>query len=66
MIQSLIEVFRKPSAEVLAQRELEEAQRQLLTAEASAEYSKQMVAYHLSRIRRLSEMLGRNREGGAL
>ena len=50
-------IFRKPSARTLAQVELEEAQRQLLLAQSSAEYATAMAAYHNSRIERLQAML---------
>lgn len=53
MMRELIETFRKPSAEVLAQRELEEARRQLLAAHSAMEYYQSMVSYHTGRIERL-------------
>lgn len=53
MIKGLFEVFRKPSAATLAQRELEEAQRELLQAQSSAEYAANLVQYHRARIARL-------------
>ena len=54
MIKQLIETFRKPSAAVLAQHELENAQRSLLEAHSAVEYSKSMVTYNESRVARLS------------
>jgi hypothetical protein len=57
MIKDLIETFRKPSAKVLAQRELEEAQRQLLEAQSAAEYAANLSKYHAERIRRLRAYL---------
>jgi len=45
--------FRKPSAAMLAQAELEEAQRQLLAAQSAAEYAQRMASYHEARIKRL-------------
>lgn len=57
MFKELLETFRKPSAKVLAQAELEEAQRQLLTAQSSAEYANRLSAYHADRIKRLSAYL---------
>ena len=45
--------FRKPSAKELAQIELEEAQRQLLAAQTSAEYARRIAEYNQDRIRRL-------------
>ena len=49
--------FRKPSPKELAQRELEEAQRQLLQAQTNADYSRRMVEYHADRIKRLTAFL---------
>lgn len=57
MLKQLTEPFRKPSAEILAQRELEDAKRELLAAQAGLEYAAAMVDYHTSRIQRLSAMV---------
>lgn len=57
MFKDLIEMFRKPSAAVLAQRELEEAMRQLLAAQSGAEYATRMAHYHSDRIARLKKFL---------
>lgn len=57
MFKELLETFRKPSAKVLAQAELEEAQRQLLIAQSSAEYATRASDYHLDRIKRLTTYL---------
>lgn len=46
--------FKKPSADVLAMMELEEAKRQLLSAQSGLEYAKAMVAYNEERVTRLS------------
>lgn len=54
MFRELFEMFRKPSAAVLAQRELEEAQRELLAAHSAQEYARRMADYHSDRIKRLS------------
>lgn len=63
MIKKLTELFRVPSAEQLALRELESAKRELLNAQSAHEYAKSMVGYHSERIRRLSHVLpqGANR-----
>lgn len=53
MFRELIETFSKPSAKSLAQRELEEAQRQLLAANTAAEYAIRLGQYHNDRIKRL-------------
>jgi hypothetical protein len=55
--KSLLDHFRKPSAEVIAQHELEDAHRDLLSAQAGKEYATAMVEYHQARIARLTDML---------
>ncbi len=55
-VKQLIEPFRKPSAELIAQRELEDAKRELLQAQAGQEYAAAMVQYHEARITRLRSM----------
>jgi hypothetical protein len=57
MFNKLMEMFRTPSAEVLALKELEEAERSLLEAQTSQEYSKRMAEYHNDRIKRLTAYL---------
>jgi hypothetical protein len=57
MFDKLIEMFRAPSAEILATRELEQAQRSLLEAHTSQEYAKRMSEYHNDRIKRLTAYL---------
>jgi len=59
MFDKIIEIFRAPSAEVLALRELEQAERSLLEAQTSQEYSKRMAEYHNDRIKRLTTYLHR-------
>lgn len=56
-IKKLIDPFRTPSAELLAQRELDDAKRQLLQAQAAQEYAAAMVQYHQARISRLNRIL---------
>lgn len=56
-MKSLLSLLRKPSAETLAQIELEEAKRQLLVAQSNAEYRNAMVEYHRRRIARLQTIL---------
>ena len=58
MIAKMIELFRTPSAMTLAVRELEQAQRGLLEAQTSQEYSHRMSEYHNDRITRLTAYLG--------
>lgn len=57
MIKEFIQNFRNPSAAILAQRELEEAQRQLLSAQSGAEYAKALVLYNSQRIERLAKYI---------
>ena len=57
MIKDLVETFRKPSALQLAQRELEDAQRQLLQAQTAQEWASSQVVYHTARIKRLKTLL---------
>ena len=57
MLRQLKEVFRRPSAETLALRELEDAKRSLLEALSGMEYAKRMAEYHNDRIKRLTAYL---------
>jgi hypothetical protein len=57
MIRDFLETFRKPSAEVLAQRELEEARRSLLNAQSHYEYYKRLADYNADRVHRLTGYL---------
>ncbi len=52
-MKAIFKMFRKPSAQELALAELEEAQRQLLNAQAAAEHTAAIVTYHKNRITRL-------------
>lgn len=54
MFRELLELFRKPSAAVLAQRELEDAQRDYLRAVSAQEWARRMSEYHSDRVKRLS------------
>lgn len=49
----LTKLFRKPCAEELAQRELDESRRSLLEAERYRDYYGKMCEFHQSRIRSL-------------
>ncbi len=49
--------FRKPSPKELAQRELEDAQRQLLNAQSAADYACRIAEYNADRIKRLTAFL---------
>lgn len=50
-------LFRPPSAEALALRELEDAKRRLLDAQSAREYAEAMCKYHDVRIKRLTAYL---------
>lgn len=57
VFEYLKSLFRTPSAEVLALRELEEAKRRLLTAQSTREYADSMCKYHDAQIKRLTAYL---------
>lgn len=52
-----LKLFTTPSAKTLAQRELEDAERELLRARSAAEYAQSMVEYNTQRVARLRVML---------
>lgn len=56
-IEQLRELFRAPSAEVLAVRELEECKRKLLEAQSAKEYAAAMCDRYESAIYRLTEYI---------
>ena len=51
----LIQIFKTPSAHQIAIRELENAQRELLTAHATAEHAAKMVEYYHGVVNRLTQ-----------
>lgn len=53
----LTTLFNRPCAEAIAKAELEDARRELLAAESSAEYARQIAAYNKARIERLTAFL---------
>lgn len=53
MKEMITGLFRTPSASVLAQKELEQAERDLLQAQSACEYAQKMADYHAKRITRL-------------
>lgn len=53
MIDRLRRLLGKPSAITLAQRELEEAERQLLRMRSQAEYTASMVRFYEANVTRL-------------
>lgn len=52
--------FRKPSPEMMATQELEDARRALLEAQTGMEYAKAMVSYRTEQIERLTKIVGKN------
>lgn len=54
-MKQLQDMFKKPSADVLAVQELEEAKRQLLMAQSGLDYALAMVKYNEDRVRRLTQ-----------
>ena len=52
---SIMNLFRKPSARVVAQQSLEEAERQLLAYQSQAEYTQQMVVFYQRTVARLKK-----------
>jgi hypothetical protein len=61
LFQFIKNALSEPSAEMKAQRELEEAKRSYLEACTGREYAEAMVLYHQARIDRLSEYLTKDR-----
>ena len=53
----LAPLFNRPNAEAIAKAELEDARRELLAAESSAEYARQIAVYNKARIERLTAFL---------
>ena len=56
-IEWLKTVYKIPSAEVLALRELEEAKRKLLEAQSGRDYAASMCNYYETKIKRLTAYL---------
>jgi adenine-specific DNA methylase len=54
MIKEFFQTFRKPSAQSIAVRELEDAKRDLLSAQSATEYAQSLSVYHAARIQRLT------------
>ena len=54
MIKDFVRLFARPSAEVMAREELEDAHRQFLRAQSGLDYARRMVEYQSDRITRLS------------
>ena len=56
MFKKLFQSFNAPTAEHLARKELEQAKRELLSAQSHAEYYTRMVDYNIARIKRLQKV----------
>lgn len=54
----LIDMFKLPTVREQAERELQEAQRELLAAESACEYARRIAEYQKDRIRRLTAFIG--------
>ena len=52
-LQSLIDLFRVPSAKTLAQRQIEESERQWVKHLEASEYHQAMMRYHTDVVRQL-------------
>ena len=52
-MKSLIDLFRVPSAKALAQRQIEESERQWVKHLEAAEYHQAMMRYHTDVVRQL-------------
>jgi len=57
MLNQLKQLFKTPTADELAQREYDEARRELLVSQSAAEYHQSMIEYHIKRLLRLQEIL---------
>lgn len=60
IVNALGELFRAPTAEEMAVKELAAAKRELLNMLTAQDYSKRMVDYHVDRINRLSAYIENN------
>lgn len=54
LIEYIRQLYKTPSAEIIALNELEEAKRKLLDAQSGREYAESMCKYHEARIKRLT------------
>lgn len=57
MIKMIVTLFRKPSAEMLAQQEYEDARRSLLQCQRMRDYYDNMTNFHTTRINRVKALL---------
>lgn len=54
LMTRLADMFRMPSADMMAVKELEESKRSLLQMQSAQDYAKSMCAYHAERVKRLT------------
>ena len=57
MLDQLKQLFKTPTADQLANREYDEARRELLVSQSAAEYHQSMIEYHIKRLLRLKEII---------
>ena len=57
MLDHLKRMFTTPTADQLAQREYDDARRELLLSQSAAEYHQSMIEYHIKRLLRLKEII---------
>ena len=57
MLDQLKQLFKTPTADELAQREYDEARRELFISQSAAEYHESMIEYHIKRLLRLKEII---------
>jgi hypothetical protein len=62
MLDQLKQMFKTPTADQLAQREYDEARRELLLSQSAAEYHQSMIEFHIKRLLRLKEILNASPE----
>jgi len=57
MLDQIKQLFKTPTADQLANREYDEARRELLMSQSAAEYHQSMIEYHIKRLLRLREII---------
>jgi len=62
MLDQLKRMFTTPTADQLAQREYDEARRELLLSQSAAEYHQSMIEFHIKRLLRLKEIINASPE----
>ncbi len=62
MLDQLKQFFTTPTADQLAQREYDDARRELLLSQSAAEYHQSMIEFHIKRLLRLKEILNASPE----